>query len=278
MKQMLLFTLLTLVGSLQPLAGAPQEDPEDNLVFMLGENAGNAWLGVKIRDLNAAELDEISAMDDLGVYISEILADSPAEKAGLEKGDIIVRLAGIPVIGAEHFIQMIRSSASGRTFTIEFLRQGKNRTAKVTLAEKSRDRRYRYFSPSGAVIPEIPQPSSPRLFDFFSYRNRPRLGIYYEDITEQLARFLGVEEGTGVLITSVIKDSPAEKAGLRAGDVIVRIDDTAVENSGDLMAALQENDPSAVLKVRVVRKGERLEFEISPQKQERSQRRGRLSI
>jgi len=278
MKPIILLTVLTLVCTVPTLAGPPQVHPEDNVVFMVGDRAGNAWLGVMIRDLNSDELEEISSMDDLGVYITEILTDSPAQKAGLQAGDIIIRLAGIPVIGADHFIQLVRSSAAGRTLTLEFLRDGRNRTTKVTLAEKTRDRGFRYVAPSGNVIPDIPSPAAPQLFDFFSYRNRPRLGIYYEDITEQLARFLGVEEGTGVLITSVNENSPAEQAGLQAGDVIVRIGDTPVRNSRDLMAALQENDDSDVLRVVVIRKGERLEFNVQPQEKDRPRSRGRLSI
>jgi serine protease Do len=240
---------------------------------------GNTWLGVRIRDLKAAELEAISSMDDLGVYVSEVLDNSPAQKAGVSEGDIIVRFAGIPILGAEHFIQMIRNSAPGRTFSVELLRESKIRTVKVTLTEHPQRKTFRYRVSPESIVPELPRSVSPRFYDYFSFRDRPRLGIYYEDITEQLARFLGVKDGTGVLITSVVEDSPAEQAGLQAGDVIIRIGDQAVEDSGDLMEALQDSEAEESLRVTVIRKGDRLEFDVNLQKEEKPVKRGgRLSI
>jgi serine protease Do len=273
-----MITLMALGCVMLPLA-APAPGGQDDFPFIvMNGNNTNTWLGVRVRDLKSAELDAISSMDDLGVYVNEVLEDSPAEKAGVREGDIIVRFAGIPVLGAEHFIRLIQSSAPGRTFSMELWHDSKTRTVQVTLAEHPQRNAFRYRVSPESITPERSRPSLPRFYDFFSFRDRPRLGIYYEDITEQLARFLGVDEGTGVLITSVIEDSPAEKAGLQAGDVIIRIGDQTVKDSGDLMEALQDRDADESLPVTVIRKGDRLDFEVVMGKEDKPAHRGRLSL
>jgi len=269
MKHTLVTLIAVFICGLTPLAS-----PEDSLVQFIMEDMGDStWFGVKVRNLNAEELQAISTMDDLGVYVAEVVEHSPAENAGLSRGDILIRLAGIPILGAKHFTSLIRSSSPGRTFKLEYLRDNSSKTTKVTLRKSTKDN-----WPSRALPRvQIPEFSRSREFRFFPSAGRPRLGIYYEDLTEQLGDFLGVDDGKGVLITSVIEASPAEKAGLLAGDVVVSIDGISVEDSEDLLAALEEVESQESFKIRIIRRGASREIIIKTEQRPRPKGRG-LSI
>jgi len=274
MRKCTLTLLICLCLGILLFAGSDEEDIQ---VLFSGQFHG-PWLGVKVRDLNSEELDEISTMDDLGVFIVSVVEDSPAEKAGVKENDIIVRLGGIPVLGKDHFVQLVRSSSSGRTFTILVYREGKTTPLKVTLSKRKSAGLTRQLMPE-ITIPRVKaMPFYQRGFEVFSAVNRPRLGIYYEDITEQLANFFGVKDGTGVLITSVIEDSPAEQAGLSAGDVIVEVNGSKVEVSEDLIKILRDCDGDKPLAITVVRKGKIMEFDVKTRNKKEKREQGRFSI
>ncbi len=245
-------------------------------VFLSQLTGHNAWLGVQVRDLNSDELQKMNQSNQLGVWVVEVVKDSPAAKAGLTAGDIIQHFAGIPVLGSNQFVSLIGSASPGRRYALEVLRNGKPLNLSTTL-----EKRPARMAPE-MKIPrvEIPRIEIPRnRYRFFSSEDRPRLGIYYEDLTEQLGKFLGVTDGKGVLVTSVVKDSPAEKGGLQAGDVIVKIGDARIADSGDLIEALADIDRGAPVSIDVVRRGKPLTITVTLEKKEsRSDKRVRYVI
>lgn len=286
MKRSIVFTLLLgLMVAGFALAGPPQE--ERRVVIRPGGGTG-AWLGVQLRDLNAAELKDWMEPDDLGAAVVKIVAESPAEKAGLAVGDIIVRYAGTPVLGVEHLVHLVRMTPAGKTVALEISRKGKKESIPVTLARRESEDQVIQIPP--VEIPEfdVPVPHwdvSPggdggpqRRFRFFNLDERPRLGIYYEDLTEQLGRFFGVPDGKGVLVTSVVDDSPAAKAGLLAGDVIVAIEGAKIEDSGDLFKALGEAKETQTLTVQVYRKGKAQDVKITLEPRESKPRGKKMSV
>jgi C-terminal processing protease CtpA/Prc len=129
--------------------------------------------------------------------------------------------------------------------------------------------------PMEPMTPEGPQT---RKFRFFRPSERPRIGIYYEDLTEQLGRFFGVPDGKGVLVTSVVEDSPAAKAGLAAGDVIVAIGDRKIVDSGDLLDALRDQPDGEVVTVQAYRKGKAQDFKITLEEREEQPRGKKIAI
>lgn len=225
-----------------------------------------AWLGVHLREMNAEELKEWTDPDDLGVCVAKVVADSPAEKAGIQAGDVITHYAGIPVLGSEHLVSLVKATTPGKTVTLVLHRGGKKQTVAVNLGKRRAQ-----ADPAGAPHFSIPMPSLPEGFErelpreyrFLRFDQRPRLGIYYEDLTEQLGQYFGVPDGKGVLVTSVLEDSPAAKGGLLAGDVIVEIDAAPIDDSGDLIDALADKDDGDTLVIQAFRKGKKTEFKLT---------------
>ncbi len=255
-----------------PVFAGPPEIRDGRMILNVAGDDGRAWLGVNLRDLNAKELDEWKDPDDLGAYVVKVTADSPAAKAGLVEGDYIVRYAGIPVLGVAHLTGLVRSTPPGKTVNLEIARDGKRQNLQATLGRREGNVVVGVPGESLFTIPELPgwQPRAPgeadegeRSWQRYFVARRPRLGIFYDDLTEQLAKFFGVPEGKGVLITSVAEDSPAAKAGLAAGDVIVGIGDAEVADSGDLIRALSGQDDEKTLAVKIYRKGKAMEVSVT---------------
>ena len=273
MKRLIVLTAVALitVAAVPVFAGPPDNGDRQVYVHVSGD-ASRAFLGVNLRDLNAKELDEWKDPDDLGAYVVKVSADSPAAKAGLAEGDIIVRYAGIPVLGVTHLTGLVRATPPGKTVSLEIARGGKRQSLQATLGKREGDIVIGGPDESMFTIPELPNwlPRAPREAEeregsprhYFMAR-RPRLGIYYDDLTEQLAKFFGVPDGKGVLITSVAEDSPAAKAGLAAGDVIVAIGDVKVADSGDLIRALAGQDDAKTLTIKIYRKGKAQDVNVA---------------
>ncbi|HOT02442.1 MAG TPA: PDZ domain-containing protein [Acidobacteriota bacterium] len=270
MKRLIVLTAVALITvAAVPVFAGPPDDGDRQVYVHVSGDASRAFLGVNLRDLNAKELDEWKDPDDLGAYVVKVTADSPAAKAGLAEGDIIVRYAGIPVLGVTHLTGLVRATPPGKTVSIEIARGGKRQTLQATLGKRDGDYFVGVPGESLFTIPEMPKRIPDEFKDYnrtlqqYFVTRRPRLGIFYDDLTDQLAKFFGVPEGKGVLITSVAEDSPAAKAGLAAGDVIVAIGDSKVTDSGDLMRALSGEEDDGTLAVKIYRKGKAMDVRVT---------------
>ena len=89
------------------------------------------------------------------------------------------------------------------------------------------------------------------------------LGVQIQDLSEQLRDYFEVKDGNGVLISEVVEDSPAKKAGLKAGDIIIKVDDSAIENAGDLTATIRDFEPESKVSVSVIRNGKKKKLEAT---------------
>lgn len=270
MKRLMVLTAVALIAvTAVPVFAGPPDNGDRSVYVQVSGDASRAFLGVNLRDLNAKELDEWKDPDDLGAYVVKVSADSPAAKAGLAEGDIIVRYAGIPVLGVAHLTGLIRATPPGKTVGIEIARGGKRQNLQATLGKREGDIIIGGPDESLFTIPELPRAIPEEFRDYnrsmrqFFVQRRPRLGIFYDDLTEQLAKFFGVPEGKGVLITSVAEDSPAAKAGLAAGDVIVAIGEVKVADSGDLIRALAGQDEAKTLTITIYRKGKAQDVNVT---------------
>lgn len=236
--------ILTLVAAalLSPLrahAQAPSEPlarpavPERRLVqdpLMLV--APGASIGVRVRELTTAETARGKV--DGGVMVTSVEARSPAETAGFKVDDIVVSFDGERVRSVRGFTRLVAETAPGRTVKAEIVRGSERRTVDVTpesagarLAQRipGLQRDLRYF------MPRLPQP-----FEVPRLQRGPRLGVTLEGLSDQLREFFGVSNG--VLVSSVERDTPAGRAGLRAGDVITAVDGAAVRQPSDVGTAV----------------------------------------
>jgi len=211
-----------------------RNEPRVRAMTLVNPGEGRARLGVSIADINAENMHELKLAGEYGALVKEVEPDTPAAKAGLEANDVILEFDGERVRSAAQLRRLIQDTPAGRTVSIKISRGGLTRTLNVKLAAAS----------SELVTPEVvvPQFEMPEIrvpnFDFNFLTAGPRLGISAEGLTPQLAQYFGVTQGKGVLVQEVTAGSAAEKAGLKAGDCIVRLGDTKVESVADLRRAL----------------------------------------
>lgn len=221
----------------------PPDPANEADVFIWTGGAG--YLGVRIEEVTEESASELKLSEPYGALVKEVDESSPADKAGLKEGDVITSYQGQRVESARALTRMVRETPSGRTARIGYSRNGSAMTAEVKIDQRSGHGRH-WFGP-GVHVPEIRIPDMKGLTgEMHWFSSGPRLGVRVEPLTSQLADYFGVKSGKGVLITEVIEDSAAEKAGLKAGDVIVRIEDEDVEDMGDLIDSLRANDGKTV--------------------------------
>ena len=246
---LLLSALMVLVVAGNCRSQEPPEPPEppDTPEFLL-DNAepqvfvsqGAVWLGVTLNDVTAEKARDLKLPGEYGALVESVDADSAAAKAGLQKGDVIVEFAGERVRSAAQLRRLIHETPAGRTVSLQVIRDGQARTLSATLQPRKNQF---YFQTPEIHIPEInimPNLVSPSLRGFgYLFDGRPTLGISGDELTTQLASYFGVKQGKGVLVREVVVGSPAAKAGLKAGDVIVAVDGKDVATVADLRKALE---------------------------------------
>jgi serine protease Do len=208
---------------------------------------GSGFLGVAIQEIDGTRAKELKLTEEAGVEVTHIAPDSPAEKAGVKTGDVITQYNGQRVEGMDQFSRMVRETPAGREVKIAIIRNGTPQTIAARVAARP--------GISAQLIPQAPvqQPFEFRFPDMpqshMTWRS-PLLGIEAEALDGQLAEFFGVKEG--VLVRTVSKGSAADKAGIKAGDVIVRVDDAKVATPADISAHLRglRGRPVSVVVVR----------------------------
>jgi C-terminal processing protease CtpA/Prc len=178
--------------------------------------------------------------EEHGAEVTMVDQDAPAGKAGLKEHDVILTLNGAGVESAAQLRRMIRETPGGRLVTLGISRDGQPQTIKVQLANRSKSLAahsmpaFKFEMPSMPAITDLDVPVS-----VVVAHSSLRSGLMVENITQQLGEFFGVKSGSGVLIRSVEKGSRSEKAGFRAGDVIVRVNKQPVHDTSDFTRALR---------------------------------------
>ena len=230
--QKILVTILLLV----PFAVSP---PVGQVMYSY-VTSGASYLGVGIRDVSSEDLENLGLSRERGVYITDVEQDSPAGEAGIQEADVILEYSGIPVLSARQFQRMVADTPRGREVEISVFRDRQT----VSLTAEIGSRRGG-SSPRLEVFPHLDEGGAQmapfdRALGFLSLSGKPRLGIRGDALTEQLADYFGVKQGEGVLIAEVIEGTPAEKAGLKAGDVITSVNGVEVASVSDLSRQLED--------------------------------------
>ena len=234
---------------------------------MLG---GGGRLGVSLEEVGADDVSRLKLAGERGAVVTDVLEGSAAEKGGIKDGDVIVRFAGQDVWSAAQLARLVRETPPGRAVDVEVSRGGAVQKLAVTLAGPDRD----HLIGRGAEdfhfeLPDLPDmgelaippvPPVPPAFHFGPGRGR-KLGLSYEELSDQLAGYFKVEGG--VLVTEVVEDGPAAKAGIKAGDVIVRFAGKPVKDGGDLREALGDAEPGSSATIGVQRDGRAVDLTVT---------------
>lgn len=212
---------------------------------------GTSYLGIGVLELTPERAKTLNLKDERGAEVAHVDEDGPAAKAGIKEGDVVLQYNGQPVEGTEQFVRMVRETPVGRQVTLTVWRGGATQRLTVTVGAR---RGMVFQTPSGTVrIPEIPPMPDIKFPRFSMTWQDGMLGIEGESLGQQrqLADFFGVQDG--VLVKSVMKDSPAEKAGIKAGDVIVKVDGLKVGSTREITSQLRSARSKRSVAVGVVR-------------------------
>src|SRR6266446_1469759 len=240
------------------LPGVPDIEQDDVRILMDGDGTG--WLGVETHEVTADKAKELKLPAERGVVLGKIVPDSPAAKAGLKENDVVTEINGQRVEGAAQFRRMIREIPAGRTIQLTVWRDGRTQTVSATLG-KSEERRHamKMATPRPGTyafrIPEIPDIPSMEWNGNMLFGDGPRLGIDAEDLSGQLGAFFGAPDGEGILVREVNSGSPAEKAGVKAGDVITSLNGERIRTISELREKLsaKRDDKDRTVKLGILR-------------------------
>jgi serine protease Do len=175
------------------------------------------WLGISIQPVTPELAKQFSLKDEKGVLVGDVVEESPAEKAGFQRGDVIVEFDGREVSEASSFRNTVAATPVGREVAVKLLRDGKSKTVKVTIAE---------LSPG--------MQGQPGSFD------NMLKGLQVRDITAEMKRTLDIpRKVTGVIITDIDESSPASGM-LAQNDVILEVNKKRINNLKDYEAVVSK--------------------------------------
>ena len=276
-------------------APSPQGPPTFNLPVQ-PPGGGAGWLGIAIAEVTPDRAKELKLSADRGVIVTGVDENGPAAKSGLKKDDVVNEYNNQRVEGTMQFRRLVRETPPGRTAQLSVWRAGHSQKITVEVGndsaqlENPRRNNLRYYRSPGGFPPQEfsgqtfgPTPFHAPLPDprnQFFYRRvasgAPILGAAVQDLSGQLGNYFGVPDGEGVLVTEVHKDSPADKAAIRAGDVITKVDGERIRNTGELREHLRDKRDAKNVTVSVLRKGVETSVQVTLEKpQAPEQRPGR---
>jgi serine protease Do len=243
-----------------PPPPADVEPPEQNFSLWID---GSGFLGVYAENISRENMGRYNMSQVRGVGVTQVVKDSPAEKAGLRKDDVILRIDGENVNSVRKLNRLVSEMAPDHSVRITVSRGGAEQEVTATIGKRSNTSFAQGFLSGEPNLfkgkgkdPWVWKWEGP-LFDrndlfenhgdfAFALGNSRRIGVSTMALTKQLADYFGITGGRGVLVTSVTDDSPAAKAGVRAGDVITAVDGEAVDSSGDLSRVINRKKEGEV--------------------------------
>ena len=259
---------------------SPPTPPVDRAdAWALGSLFEGSYLGVETKEISKDNFGQYGLREVRGVAVEKVSENSPAERAGLQNGDVIVRFDGAEVTSVRKLSRLISEVAPDHQATLTVVRGGREMEIKVTMGK----REFPKFEGAGLlrefhqvpVMPDMPRvmPPMPPMppFEFekdgnvFFFGSNRQIGISVTSLSDQLGEYFGVPEGKGALISNVRENSPASRAGLKAGDVVVEVDGKEVKNTFDLTRLVNEKKEGAV-NLTVIRNRSRINISVEPEK------------
>lgn len=259
-------TELALLAGMQDEGPAPPPEAPQVHVFTNLSRSGS-YLGIGVAEIDTERAKALNLNEERGVEISRVMENTPASEAGLQKGDVVTEYNGTPVQGVEQFVRLVRETPPGRKVRLAIVRNGQPQTVVATIG--TRRGAGEWESELRRNMDKLQQSLRSRRFEFempemphmiVAWPAR-RLGVEAEPLTPQLAEFFGVKNG--VLVRSVNKGSPAEKAGMKAGDVITKVNGEEVATAGEVSRALRDVEPNKTVPLTVVRNRSEMALQVT---------------
>ena len=280
LRKTLVFILLSvaLCSSVVGQDVAPGQGKSVTAFSMFFDGDGS-YLGVQSVEVTKENFARYGLRDVRGVAVEKVIEGSPAQTAGLQEGDVIVKFNGEAVTSTRKLSRLIGEVAPDHQAKLTVLRNGDDREITVTLGKrptpKFGDGAFSMTVPGQTGRPSVPPmppmaelplfrtyPGDDRDVLIFRGASGRRIGVSVTALTKQLSDHFGV--GGGVLVINVRENSPAAKAGLKAGDVIVEVEGTEVKGDLDLVRAISDKKEGDV-QLTIVRDKNRQTISVTPE-------------
>lgn len=227
-----------------PRAPEAPRAPSAPSVFVFG---GGNYLGVSLEDITSENMGQYNLRAPRGVRITNVAADSPAARAGLQTNDVILRFDNEEVTNSRKLTRLIAEAPEQHNARLTISRGGSEQQISVTLGNRREQLRAQGME-WGRIEDEARRALEavrvgPEGFTLFGGPHR-RIGVSTTMLSRQLAEYFGVSGG--VLITNVTENSPAARAGLRAGDVITQVEGESIDDAGDLSRAINRREEGEI--------------------------------
>jgi len=251
--------------------------------FAFSFDGGGSYLGVQTQEVNKENFAKFGLKEVLGVAVEKVMENSPAAAAGLQAGDVIVKFNGEDVTGARKLTRLVSEVDPDHQARITVVRNGREQDVTATLEKRKMPAFENGNFEMGAPMGRFEMPDMKDMPDFknlpngdmkvfsvpggegraFTFRTGGRqIGAGITPLTKQLAAHFNVDSGS--MVSEVREGSPAEKAGLKAGDIIVEVDGTAVKGNFDLIKAVNDKKEGPV-NLTIVRGGSRQTISVTPE-------------
>jgi serine protease Do len=258
----LAFSLLAL-----PLCGQ-QTAPKGQRIAVVTKGPGS-YLGVYCMDVDPEIAKSSNLKEERGVLVTKVDPDSPAARSGLQEKDVILEYNSQRVEGTAHFIRLVSETPVGRKVSLGVFRNGAMQTLTAQIGGRQMTSQNFLLEPMLPTMPTAPPapPEPPEVMltmpdipsGLLGWQSSS-LGYVSEPVDGQLADYFGVKNG--VLVRSVIAKSPAERAGLKAGDVIVKADGNSVRSPREITGMLRRQGEKRRLSLTVVRSHKEMILEL----------------
>src|SRR5262245_10688570 len=250
------------------LEASPQQG-----VFRVNPFMGGSYLGIEMENVTAENMASYKLNAELGVIVRTVEKGSPAEAANLQEKDVILQYAGMPVFSTMQLARLVQETPEGRRVNLVISRDGKKLDLNVKLGKREgplsmgerpefdNDRGWGFAGPGGRSFGfEVPEGRLPFGFSIppgrdeeIIRRDRPRLGVTLQSLTDQMGEYLGVPDRRGALVTSVAEGSAAAAANIKAGDVIIKAGERVIADPDDLLRAIRQKNQGERLELKAIR-------------------------
>lgn len=282
-RKLLAFTVISVAGSVavnaQDTPTAPRDKVEKRVQsFVLDSAFERSYLGIQTVEISKENYAKFGLSEVRGVGIEKVVENSPAANAGLQNGDVIISFEGEEVKSVLKLTRLIDEVAPEQTAKITILRGGGEREFNVTMGKRTLAQmplgNFRFENAPLPALPRMPQvqaiPVPPLRLggdrDVFVWSGGAsrQIGVSANALTKQLSDYFGVSEGRGLLVNNVRENSPADKAGIKAGDVIVEVEGKAIKGQADLIRAVNEKKEGDV-SLTIIRDRNRQTVRVTPE-------------
>lgn len=280
LRRLSVFILLTISSFAVVFAQqAPESGKKAERAFSFVFEGNGSYLGVQTVEVSKENFAKYGLREVRGVAVEKVVENSPAANAGLQNGDVIVKFAGEEVSGTRKLTRLISEIAPDHQAKVTVLRNGEERELTVTIGKREMPNlensgfNLEDFPqlPDGSLMrvpraPNAPLPPMNRNGNVLILRNGEsrQIGVSVSELTKQLAEHFGISGGKGLLVETVKENSPAAKAGIKAGDVIIEAEGKEVKNSIELIRSLNEKKEGEVT-LTIVRDKNRQSIVVLPE-------------